>query len=252
MSGSDLNSKPTQSSAIEDVGTAIRQGRESASISREELAQRLHMGCEQLEALEQGELHRLPEPVFIKAMVRRLASHLGLDADALVEQLGPLPNRPSITHTPVQALKPTADQASGPPWMTLLLALMAIVGLGSWARHLLTDTTTSTSGRETPIQAAPETKVQTPRQDVPAPPAESTTTAAIVLDCSEPCWIALRRDGTVEFEGILDAPRTVENPEGVEVYPGRPDLVMLRREEEEAINLGSINDLRWYPLNPER
>tara|TARA_X000000950_G_scaffold88560_1_gene111483 strand:- start:3098 stop:3268 length:171 start_codon:yes stop_codon:yes gene_type:complete len=56
----------------------------------------------------------------------------------------------------------------------------------------------------------------------------------------------------VEFEGILDAPRTVENPEGVEVYPGRPDLVMLRREEEEAINLGSINDLRWYPLNPER
>jgi len=78
MSGSDLNSKPTQSSAIEDVGTAIRQGRESASISREELAQRLHMGCEQLEALEQGELHRLPEPVFIKAMVRRLASHSDL------------------------------------------------------------------------------------------------------------------------------------------------------------------------------
>ena len=251
MSGSDLNSKPTQSSAIEDVGTAIRQGRESASISRDELARRLHMGSEQLEALEQGELHRLPEPVFIKAMVRRLASHLGLDADALVEQLGPLPKRPSITYRPVQALRTTADQASGPPWMTLLLALMAIVGLGSWDRHLLTDTTTSTSGRETTIQAAPETKVQPQRQDVPAPAAESTTTA-IVLDCSEPCWIALRRDGTVEFEGILDAPRTVEDPEGVEVYPRRPDLVMLRRKEEEAINLGSINDLRWYPLNPER
>ncbi|MEC8095703.1 MAG: helix-turn-helix domain-containing protein [Cyanobacteriota bacterium] len=252
MSGSDLNLKPTQSSAIKDVGTAIRQGRESALISREELAQRLHMGCEQLEALEQGELHRLPEPVFIKAMVRRLASHLGLDADALVEQLRPLPNRPSITQTPVQAVKPTADQASGPPWITILLTLMAVVGLGSWARHVLTDITTSTSGsgRETTIQVAPETKVQPSRQDVPEPAAEPTSTA-IVLDCSEPCWIALRRDGAVEFEGILDAPKTVENPEGVEVYPGRPDLVMLRREEE-VINLGSINDLRWYPLNSER
>ena len=55
----------------------------------------------------------------------------------------------------------------------------------------------------------------------------------------------------MEFEGILDAPKTVENPEGVEVYPGRPDLVMLRREED-VINLGSINDLRWYPLKSER
>ena len=146
MSGSDFNTPSMQSSGIEAVGAAIRQGRESCSISREDLAQRLHMGCEQLEALEHGEPHLLPEPVFIKAMVRRLASHLGLDADALVEQLGPLPKRPSITHRPVQALRTTADQASGPPWMTLLLALMAIVGLGSWARHLLTDTTTSTSG----------------------------------------------------------------------------------------------------------
>ena len=209
MSGSDLNLKPTQSSAIKDVGTAIRQGRESALISREELAQRLHMGCEQLEALEQGELHRLPEPVFIKAMVRRLASHLGLDADALVEQLRPLPNRPSITQTPVQAVKPTADQASGPPWITILLTLMAVVGLGSWARHVLTDITTSTlwSGNDHPGSTRNEGPTATTGRS--SSPAEPTSTA-IVLDCSEPCWIALRRDGAVEFEGFWTPPNCGE------------------------------------------
>ena len=81
MSGSEFTTISTQPSGIEVVGAAIRDGRESRSISRDDLAQRLHMGCEQLEALEQGDPHRLPEPVFIKAMVRRLASHLELDAE---------------------------------------------------------------------------------------------------------------------------------------------------------------------------
>ncbi len=44
----------------------------------------------------------------------------------------------------------------------------------------------------------------------------------------------------------------MEKPEGVEIYPGRPDLVTLRRDGDEPITLGSINDLRWYPLKPER
>ena len=77
-------------SGLETVGEAIRLGREAQAILRDDLANRLHMGCEQLEALENGELQRLPEPVFVKAMVRRLASHLKLDADALVDALGDL------------------------------------------------------------------------------------------------------------------------------------------------------------------
>ena len=81
-------------SGLEAVGDAIRLGREARSISRDDLANHLHMGCEQLQALENGELQRLPEPVFVKAMVRRLASHLRLDADALVDALGDL-NQPA-------------------------------------------------------------------------------------------------------------------------------------------------------------
>ena len=136
MNGSEPKTNTTQPSGIDAVGAAIRQGRESRSISRDALAQRLHMGCEQLEALEQGDRHRLPEPVFIKAMVRRLASHLELDADSLVAQLGPVSSRPPTANTtpPAQA---TAEQSSGTPWLAILLSLMALIGIGSWARRLL-------------------------------------------------------------------------------------------------------------------
>ena len=254
MSGSDLNLKPTQSSAIKDVGTAIRQGRESALITREELAQRLRMGCEQLEALEQGELHRLPEPVFIKAMVRRLASHLGLDADALVAQLGPISSRPSNANAtpPTQSV---GDKDSRPPWVAILLSLMALIGIGSGARLLLPTTTGAVISQRSTNKPLPEMEIQ-PTAGLPQPSIqtvpEDSTSGSITLISSEPCWIPLRRNGVVEFEGTLDTPRTVEKPDNVEIYPGRPDLVTLRRTGGEAITLGSINELRWYPLTPER
>ena len=255
MSGRELNTNSTQPSGIEAVGSAIREGRESRSISRDDLAQRLHMGCEQLEALEQGDRHRLPEPVFIKAMVRRLASHLGLDADALVAQLGPVSSRPPTADTtpPAQA---AAEQSSGTPWLPILLSLMALIGIGSWASRLLPKTSSPVISQGSTIKSLPETVVQPtvelPQEAVQIVPTESTTASTITLDCTEPCWIALRRDGAVEFEGMLETSRTVENSEGVEIYPGRPDLVTLRRAGDEPITLGSINDLRWYSLNPER
>ena len=130
-----------------------------------------------------------------------------------------------------------------------------MIGLGSWARRLLTETISAAIGQSASIKAIQEPVVQSTadlsQEDIRIVPAGSTT-ASITLDCREPCWIALRRDGTVEFEGMLETSRTVENSEGVEIYPGRPDLVTLRRAGDEPITLGSINDLRWYSLNPER
>lgn len=254
MSGSDLNATSIQPSGIEAVGAAIRQGRESCSISREDLAQRLHMGCEQLEALEHGKLHLLPEPVFIKAMVRRLASHLKLDADALVAQLGPISSRPSNANAtpPTQSV---GDKDSRPPWVAILLSLMALIGIGSGARLLLPPTTGAVISQRSTNKPLPETEIQ-PAAGLPQPSIqtvpEDSTSGSITLISSEPCWIALRRNGIVEFEGTLDTPRTVEKPDDVEIYPGRPDLVTLRRAGGEAITLGSINELRWYPLTPER
>ena len=253
MIGRELNENTPQPSGIDVVGAAIREGRESRAISRDDLAQRLHMGCEQLEALEQGDRHRLPEPVFIKAMVRRLASHLGLDADALVAQLGSGSSRPPTANATPPA-QSAAEHSFGTPWLAILLSLMALIGIGSWARRLLPNTSSAVISQGATIKAFPET-VKQPPAELPQKADQiiaAETTASITLDCREPCWIALRRDGTVEFEGILETSRTVEDTEGVEIYPGRPDLLTLRRAGNEPITLGSINDLRWYSLNPER
>ena len=88
------------------VGQRIRTQRKARGLSADQLAATMHMGVEQLTALELGDEDRLPEPVFIKAMVRRLASHLRMNADELVEMLGPTVSNPR----PIKALTTAA------PW----------------------------------------------------------------------------------------------------------------------------------------
>ena len=74
----------------------------------------------------------------------------------------------------------------------------------------------------------------------------------VTLSSKEPSWIALRRQGTIEFEGILEGERIINGPDDVEIYAGRPDLVMVSVANGEARVLGTISEIQWMPLNPER
>ena len=79
------------------LAAAITQARLGAGLGVVELAKRLNMGVEQLEALESGELDRLPEPVFVVAQARRIAQNLGVSIDGEIlalRQSGSLNTRP--------------------------------------------------------------------------------------------------------------------------------------------------------------
>ena len=230
---------------IEAVGTVLRERREELALSRSDLAQRLHMGEEQLQALEEGELTRLNEPVFIKAMVRRVASHLELDADHLVGQLSLLSNPSRKLQHQKPADGQPGDAATGQSLIKPLLAVLALLAGGTaWFLQKPTP-------REIPSTA--EVFASPPQARVPDEAGTSTTTGArLTLDSIEPSWIALRRNGTVFFEGKLSEPMDVQDPSAVEVYAGRPDQVTVTSDNQTPESLGEISDVRWYSLSPER
>ena len=60
-----------KATGLVEAGRQLAEARAAASLSQNQLASQLHMGEEQLAALERGDQTELPEPVFIKAMVRR-------------------------------------------------------------------------------------------------------------------------------------------------------------------------------------
>jgi hypothetical protein len=81
---------------------------------------------------------------------------------------------------------------------------------------------------------------------------EIANSGPITIKSKEPSWIALRREGTIEFEGILEGERIITSPDEIEIYAGRPDLLTVSISDGEPKVLGTISDIKWIPLKPER
>ena len=247
-----------KATGLVEAGRQLAEARAAAGLTQNQLASQMHMGEEQLAALERGDQAELPEPVFIKAMVRRLSSHLGLDADAMVQALGPLntsePKRPAPRAT-TRGITPQLQRAVNP---LPLVALAGLAGLGFvvWSNasefKRFAQSLRPANPTLEPSEANLEVAEVSDERDALIVPAPPTAELGLTISSREPSWIALRREGIVEFEGLLNGERRVENPELVEIYAGRPDLVQLSSPDAETRTLGAIDDIRWIPLNPER
>ena len=72
---------------LQKVGDFLREARQDRNLSIEDLSSSLRIGQEQLISLEEGDENSLPERVFIRAMVRRIAEKLSLDTSYILEEL---------------------------------------------------------------------------------------------------------------------------------------------------------------------
>ena len=75
-----------ENSSLKRIGNFIKEARLSRNQSIEELASDLKIGVHQLEAIEEGNEEKLPEKVFVKAMVRRISQKLKLDTEFIMDE----------------------------------------------------------------------------------------------------------------------------------------------------------------------
>ena len=80
-----INNKGGDSS-LKRIGNFIKEARVSKNQSIEELASDLKIGAHQLKAIEEGNEEKLPEKVFVKAMVRRISQKLKLDTEFIMNE----------------------------------------------------------------------------------------------------------------------------------------------------------------------
>ncbi|MDR6094811.1 MAG: RodZ domain-containing protein [Stenotrophomonas chelatiphaga] len=85
-------------------GQRLRQAREAAGLTLDDVAQRLHMPAQVVRSLEEEQWQRLGAPVFVRGQLRSYARLLGVDVGEVLEQaqVGPIvpPTLVSHTHTP--------------------------------------------------------------------------------------------------------------------------------------------------------
>jgi cytoskeletal protein RodZ len=104
-------SQQEQVQRLMQIGAYLRQVREDHLLSLEEVAAKTLIQPRLLRAIEAGELHQLPEPVYIQGFIKRYADSLGLDGNDCAnafptDKLMRVPNQDSWKDTPAAQLRP--------------------------------------------------------------------------------------------------------------------------------------------------
>lgn len=92
---------------LRQVGRELRQAREERSLSVSQLYRQTLVPAHQIEALEAGRIHELPEDVYVRGFIRRIANALGLNGIAIADSV-PEPD-------PVKSVVPSWYHATGTP-----------------------------------------------------------------------------------------------------------------------------------------
>lgn len=131
---------------LKTIGDYLYRERQEQAISLDEIAVKTYIPLRLLQALELGNVERLPEPVFVQGFIRRYADAIGLDGMALaktflpqqsfvVERKTPDLERPNIVEKPVvepvHRLREERDQAgrSNLPFVLLGTAAVLLIGV---------------------------------------------------------------------------------------------------------------------------
>lgn len=255
-SAGDQNTAAVSSTGANDplavLGQSLREAREQSGLSIKALAGQLHMGEEQLHALESGDPERLPELVFVIAQARRVAAALGIDATPLVAPLKQMSSRLKPAPAPLSASEPagrkrprTKQGTAVLRWLGSLALLAGLGAAGVWGWQKAPQMVS----RQQPKATSPAKPVSAPAPVVPkAEPTPPPTD--LTLSAAQPSWLTVRTaKGQVLFEGTFKGTRQFPLAAGLELLAGRPDLVVASRGEAKGKPLGRIDQIRWVSFS---
>ncbi len=118
---SDRTHIANKQAPLKTVGEFLREARQGRNLSIEDLSSSIRIGKEQLIALESGDENALPEKVFIRAMVRRIAEKLNLDTSFILEELNEKKNN-ETKYSPVIKKKNNRKNKIFNPFVIVILS----------------------------------------------------------------------------------------------------------------------------------
>jgi cytoskeletal protein RodZ len=216
-----------QAQRLVEVGLQLRQTREHHSLSLDMVATYTMIRRHLLQALEEGQVENLPEPVYTQGLIRRYANALGLNGEELANFFLPEPIIPSLESSswllPLPQLRPTHLYLtyillilgtmnglvyliqSSPQLQILPESRIAEVPATSTTQSVSVSANNATPQDQLVVQATPtsidnQTNASTSPASQPAPVNQTVEVGITVKDES---WVLIEVDGKTEFQGIL-------------------------------------------------
>ena len=157
----DMNGPVLHPAPAEGFGAALKRAREAQGISIGDMAARSRLSVQQVRALESERTAELPEPVYVRAFIRGVASVLGLEPDPLVADytarygaasVGVLPDHDPAKETVVRA----SGRRTGLKAAVVAIAAVLVCAAGWYAWSSMSDGAETQPAAETPVVDAPE------------------------------------------------------------------------------------------------
>jgi len=191
---------------VPSAGERLRAAREEKGLSLEDIAAQTRIPRRHLESIEQADWDKLPAPTYTIGFARSYASSVGLDRTDIADQLrAEMGGQRTMAQSEV--FEP-ADPARTMPKSLVLGAIVAVillVILMSWlSRRSLEQPDEGVVN--TPVAAAPAA------QQPAAPAPTAAAQGPVVLTATDAVWLAIKDNGTVLKQGIMQPGETFQVP----------------------------------------
>lgn len=166
-----------QSDSLKSVGKLLAKEREERGLSVDDVAERTRIPRRYLLAIEDGKSEYLPEPVYVRAFIRKYSDLVDLDGAALLKELQPPPpaEAPAVTPTPIERASASLTKPTLHPFHAwLLYGALVLVAAGGFS-YLQ-------RAQQPPLTARPPAPAPVVKK--PAPAAKKTPSAPPVRQAS--------------------------------------------------------------------
>lgn len=262
MKDNRLHFHQEQVTKLEEIGARLRQVRIEKSISLEDVAAQTRIQARLLNAIEQGRLDPLPEPVYIKGFIKRYAEALGLKGAEFANDFPAGTNlqriRPTWQHIPVAQLR---------PFHLYLFYIILVIGSVNGLSFLVSRSAQeamNAAGYQSPAPQLPQPSNSlqpSPQRDLGATKASDAKQFSqdgpvqVGVTLKEKSWIRVVADGKTTFEGVLPegTQRTWVADEKLIVRAGNAGGVLVEFNNEQAKQMGPVGQVQevTFAANPK-
>jgi cytoskeleton protein RodZ len=193
------------------LGEMLRQAREQAGYSQQDVAKELHLKLEIIQGMDDELLDELPEPAYVRGYLRSYARLIGLDPEVVLETYSKLkPETPEWEFN-----EPAKHEVAQGRSLTPVTVTVFVIILGLLVTWLLTEGNGGKDSKDEPVVVA----------EVPASIDANTET---VVEMAQPVEAEVLSDVTPEPETTVPL---------VDESPVQEELVVLEQEVTEEVTV---------------
>ena len=192
------------------AGERLRDAREAAEMSLEDVATTTRIATRHLASLEAGEFSKLPAPTYSVGFARSYAAAVGLDRNEIGEQVRAEIGGTRLAPHQAEQFEPMDPKRTMPRWLIIAaIAAIAVVALlATWLNNRLMNSPDNVTSTE----AAPvDSPAAAPAAAAPAA-AVPVAAQSVSITATGDAWVQIKDGATLIKEGVMKAGERFDIP----------------------------------------